>query len=302
MCCTWEWVTISTAQKQFLIGMERIYSLNCRGKLLDLGVPKVMGILNLTPDSFSDGGRYNNMSSAIKRVEEMMEEGADIIDIGGYSSRPYSEDISVEDELSRIEDITIEILRNYPDAVVSIDTFRSKVAKRMLDVGVHMINDISAGGIDPEILDVVGKEKVPYVMMHMKGTPQTMQMDPHYDALIDEILEFLCQRIFKAIETGIQDIVIDPGFGFGKTIQHNYRLLAGLNSFTYLHRPILVGISRKSMIYKLLDTSADDVVEISTALHLQALLRGANILRVHDVKAAKRIVNICEYMKKNGTV
>lgn len=278
------------------------YSLNCRGKLLNLRSPKVMGILNLTPDSFSDGGKYNELTAALNRVEEMLMEGADIVDIGGYSSRPYSIDISVEEEISRIDRITREIMVRFPEAIISVDTFRSRVAEQMLQAGVHMINDISSSMIDPDMIGLVSQYQVPYIMMHMKGTPQTMQDSPQYIQVVDEIIDFLCERISFARANGIYDLVVDPGFGFGKTIQHNYQILSGLDRLSYLGVPVLAGLSRKSMLYKLLDTAPDDVVEVASALHLQALMRGVNILRVHDVKAARRIVEIYEYMKAHGTL
>ncbi|MCL4146106.1 UNVERIFIED_CONTAM: hypothetical protein GTU68_044246 [Idotea baltica] len=262
-----------------------------------------MGILNLTPDSFSDGGAYDSFEAALNRVGEMLEEGADIIDIGGYSSRPYADPVSAEEELERIHEITSRIIKEYPEALISIDTFRASVASSMLDLGVHIINDISAGEIDPELMSVVAKQgSVPYIMMHMKGTPQTMQDQPQYDNITEEVWAFFVGKINEARKIGIKDIVLDPGFGFGKTISHNYELLYRLNRFSLLDLPILVGISRKSMMYKFFDTVPTDVLPIATALHLKAIESGAHLIRTHDVKEVVRVIELTTYLQEHGII
>lgn len=279
------------------------YSLNCRGRILSLAQPLVMGILNLTPDSFSDGGKYNSEKAALQHVEQMLDEGADMIDIGGYSSRPFSGEVTEEDELRRIEGITDLILKTFPEAIISIDTFRSGIARNMMDMGVHIINDIAAGNMDERMMEVVGSfQDVPYIMMHMLGTPQTMQKSPEYEDVITDVRDFFVKKIRQARQAGIKDVVIDPGFGFGKTIDDNYRLLGGLKHLARLNEPVLAGISRKSMVYKFFDTDPLDVLEPVTALHLKLLESGANILRVHDVQAAVRIVKMYNYLRENGII
>lgn len=272
-------------------------TINGNGTLLSLAKPLVMGILNLTPDSFSDGGLFMQEKAALIQVEKMLGEGADIIDIGGYSSRHPAIDISVEEELGRIYNITQTILRLYPQAIISIDTFRSAVAQKMLDLGVHIINDISGGTLDANMHNVVAKYPVPYILMHIQGTPQNMQDKPFYQNVAEEVRDYFVENISKAKAAGIKDIIIDPGFGFGKTLEHNYTLFGELAYLKGLCFPMLVGISRKSMLYKLLQTTPDDVLAETAALHLQALTAGANILRVHEVKAAKRIVKLHQMMK-----
>lgn len=273
--------------------------LNCNGQLLSLESPKVMGILNLTPDSFSDGGKYNQEKAALQRVEEMLIQGADIIDIGGYSSRPGSVHVSEAEELERIYHITQQILQYFPKTIVSIDTFRAGIAKKVLDLGVGMINDISGGGFDNNMMQVVASYNVPFIIMHIKDTPQNMQIFPFYENIITEIWGYLREKISFAQVLGIKDIVIDVGFGFGKTLAHNYQLINQLSTFQILDKPILVGISRKSMIYKPLDLKANEVLPYTVALHLKCLENGAKILRVHDVQEAKNIIKLFEIMKCN---
>lgn len=278
-------------------------SLNCRGRLLQLAEPKIMGILNLTPDSFSDGGQYNHLDKAIERVGEMIEEGADIIDIGGYSSRPYADDVSPQEELDRIAGIGEAILKNFPQTLLSVDTFRAAVAKNMLEIGAHIINDISGGQLDAEMWNtLLHFGDVPYILMHMQGKPQSMQENPQYANVLEEVQEWLAKRVQEAREAGLIDVVIDPGFGFGKQLVHNYQILGGLEHLVRTNVPVLVGISRKSMLYKLFDTTADDVLELASALHLKVLEKGAHILRVHDVRAAKRISELYLYQKENGII
>ncbi|MFK7925395.1 MAG: dihydropteroate synthase [Bacteroidia bacterium] len=278
-------------------------SLNCRGRLLSLVEPKIMGILNLTPDSFSDGGQYNHLDRAIERVGEMIEEGADIIDIGGYSSRPYADDVSPQEELDRIGGIGEAILKFFPETLLSVDTFRAAVAKNMLDLGAHIINDISGGQLDEEMWNtLLHFGDVPYILMHMQGKPESMQENPHYANVLQEVQEWLVKRVQEAREAGLIDIVIDPGFGFGKQLVHNHQILGGLEHLVRTNVPVLVGISRKSMLYKLFKTTPDDVLELTSALHLKVLEKGAHILRVHDVKAAKRISELYLYQKENGII
>jgi dihydropteroate synthase len=272
-------------------------TLNCRGHLLSLEKPVVMGILNLTPDSFSDGGQFNSPKAALAHVEEMLKEGATIIDVGGYSSRPGASDISAEEELARVKDITREILRQFPEAIISIDTFRTAVAAPLLDMGAHIVNDISAGTLDPEMLNLVARHRIPYGIMHMQGNPQTMQAAPQYTDVVAEVYTYLTERIRAARLAKIQDIIVDPGFGFGKTLDHNWQLFRNLAQFKVFGLPLLIGISRKSMVYRLFDTQPRDVLELTTALHVKALDQGARILRVHDVRPAVRAIQLHHYMQ-----
>lgn len=273
--------------------------LNCNGQLLSLDTAKVMGILNLTPDSFSDGGKYNQEKAALERVEEMLVQGADIIDIGGYSSRPGAAHVSEEEELERIYKITKSVLQHFPNVIISIDTFRAGIAKKVLDLGVGMINDISGGGFDADMMRVVSSYNVPFIIMHIKDTPQNMQISPFYENIIAELWGYLTEKISFAQVLGIKDIVIDLGFGFGKTLAHNYQLINHLSTFQLLDKPILVGISRKSMIYKPLALQANEILPYTTALHLKCLENGAKILRVHDVQEAKNIIKLFEIMKQS---
>lgn len=281
-------------------GSPRPLSLNCRGRLLDLSRPQVMGILNLTPDSFTDGGQYPTTELALKRVGEMLAEGASIIDIGGASSRPGATLISPDEEWARIADVVQAMPQLFPDAIVSIDTFQASVAEAALAAGAHIINDISAGQLDPRMLAVVAQAGAPYVLMHMRGTPGNMQLNPTYEGVVAEVYAEFVERIRAARAAGIVDLVIDPGFGFGKTIANNYELFRNLDKFSVLGLPLLIGISRKSMIYKLFSTQPQDVLELTTALHLKALELGANLLRVHDVRSAYRAVRLHQYLK-HGT-
>lgn len=267
-------------------------TINFRGNLLHLERPRVMGILNLTPDSFSDGGRFNTMEAALKQTGTMLDEGADLIDIGAYSSRPGASDMPVQEELNRLSAITRAIREQYPDAILSVDTFRAEVARQMLDLGVHMINDISGGTLDPEMMPLVADYQVPYCIMHMRGTPQTMTQLAHYENVTEEVLDFLLERIGLARAAGIHDLIIDPGFGFAKRLSHNYELFRSFHKLNLAGVPMLIGISRKSMIYKLFGAAPDEVLDLSTALHLKALEMGADILRVHDVKPARRAVTM----------
>jgi dihydropteroate synthase len=251
-----------------------------------------MGILNVTPDSFYDGGSYKNESDILAQVESMLNEGATFIDIGGYSSRPGADFVSEDEELQRVIPITELILKHFPHAIISIDTFRSKVAKTSIAAGAALINDISGGHLDQEMLTTVGKLGVPYIMMHMRGNPKTMQKLTDYDDLIKDILSYFSERIAQAHSAQIKDIIIDPGFGFAKTLEQNYELLNKLELLQIAEKPILSGISRKSMIYKPLKTNAQNALNGTTAIHMVCLQKGSSILRVHDVKEAMECVTL----------
>ena len=275
-------------------------SLNCNGHILNLEIPKVMGILNVTPDSFFDGGKFFDLDLAIERVGQMIEEGASIIDIGGMSSRPGAEVINIEEEAQRVLPVIKRVKQTYPDAIMSIDSVHSEIAQKAIDEGASIINDISGGMIDNRIWEVASKNNVPYILMHMKGIPSTMQLNPEYEDVVLDILKYLRDMVYKLRSQGIKDIVIDPGFGFGKTVQQNYDLLGGLASLRILDCPILVGLSRKSMICKLLGNTPNDALNGTTAAHMIALQNGAKILRVHDVKQASECIKIYQQMKKKN--
>lgn len=272
-------------------------SLNFRGNLEDINRPKIMGILNATPDSFYDGGKHNSLSAAIENVKKMLKNGVDIIDLGAYSSRPGANHISEQEEIDRMLPVLTEILKQFPQTKISVDTFRSKVAEVAIEAGALMINDISAGNMEPDIWSVAAKYKVPYVAMHMQGTPQTMQKDISYNDILDDIILELSKKINLMTQAGIYDIIIDPGFGFGKTLDQNYHILKHLKDFEFLGHPLLVGVSRKSMIYQLLDSTPQEALNGTTAIHMWALNNGANFLRVHDVKEARETITIWEKLK-----
>ena len=273
--------------------------INIKGNLLDLNKPKIMGILNVTPDSFFDGGLYDTEKKVDIQVMKMIEDGMDILDVGGYSSRPGAKEISINEEIDRVIPVVKFIRKTYPELILSVDTFRSEVARNCLDLGIDIINDISAGCIDKNILDVVAEYNCPYIMMHMKGTPQTMQINPEYENLIKELLIYFAKRIYLAREKGIIDIIVDPGFGFGKTLDHNYTIMKKIENFKLLDLPILVGISRKSFITKQLDIDKKDSLNGTTALNMYFLEKNVNILRVHDVKEAKECIMLHEKIKSS---
>ena len=267
-------------------------TINCKGTLIDLSTPKVMGIVNVTPDSFFDGGKLTNSDEIVVQVEKMLQDGATFIDLGGYSSKPGAEFVSETEELNRVVPIVKLLVEKFPDILLSIDTFRSEVAKQTVENGAAIINDISAGLLDEKMLETVAKLQVPYIMMHMKGTPKTMQSLANYDDLLKEMNFYFSERVAKARSFGLNDIIIDPGFGFAKTIEHNYELLQNLELLQFHELPILAGISRKSMIYKTLETSPEDALNGTTFLHAFCLQKGSNILRVHDVKEAVECVKL----------
>lgn len=267
-------------------------SINCKGTLIDFSIPKVMGILNITPDSFFDGGKYNSDKVILLQIEKMLTEGATFIDIGAYSSRPGADHINEKEELKRLLPTLKLILAKFPDILISVDTFRSKVAKEAIYLGAAIINDISAGSLDKNMFPTIAQLQVPYIIMHMKGSPRTMQNETEYNDLIKEIYCYFSEKINQLRALQINDIIIDPGFGFSKTLDQNYLLLENLDFFQNLNLPILSGISRKSMLYKFLKTDASQALNASTVAHTISLCKGANILRVHDVKEAVEAVKI----------
>lgn len=276
----------------------RKQTFNCRGKMLIIQKPLVMGILNITPDSFYDGGKYQTEEEIRGRAQEMVSQGAAIIDVGGMSSRPGAELINEDEELSRVVPTVALLSKYFPDLILSVDTFRPMVAEESLKAGAHLINDISAGEFDENIFDVVANYHAPYILMHMKGTPQTMQANPQYEDVVNEVIEFFTSKIKKLKERGVVDIILDPGFGFGKNAEHNFELLARLEDFKIFQLPILVGISRKSMINNVLKIKPDLAMNGSTVLHTAALLKAANILRAHDVSEAMQSVTLIEQLEK----
>ncbi|HRP88627.1 MAG TPA: dihydropteroate synthase [Edaphocola sp.] len=278
-----------------------IPSFNLQGTLMNFESPKVMGILNITPDSFYNKGRNSSFTEAIHLADRMIKEGADILDIGGQSSRPGSERVGAEEEINRVCPIIEAIHQRFPKTPISIDTYYAKVAKKAVAAGAVIVNDISAGLMDEKMLPTISKLEVSYIMMHMQGTPENMQKNPKYDDVVVEVFDFLKDRILAAKSLGIKDIAIDLGFGFGKTLEQNYILLRTLKAFQMLNAPILVGVSRKSMIYRHLGIDPDDALNGTTAVHILALEQGAQILRVHDVKEAKEAIQIYELYKKAGT-
>ncbi|MDY8134372.1 dihydropteroate synthase [Aquimarina sp. 2201CG5-10] len=273
-------------------------TINCKGSLIDLSTPKVMGILNLTPDSFYDGGKYKNEQLILRQTEKMLTAGATFIDLGAYSSRPGAEHISKKEELNRIVPVVELLVKKFPDVLLSIDTFRSDVAQACIEEGAAIINDISSGNLDEAMIPLIGKLKVPYIMMHMKGTPQTMKSLDYYDDLIKEIQLYFAEKIALAKKNGINDIIIDPGFGFAKNINQNFELLKKISLLHFHNVPVLAGVSRKSMIYKTLNIEASDALNGTTCLNTIALLNGSSILRVHDVKEAIECITLINTYKE----
>ncbi|SRX74988.1 dihydropteroate synthase [Aequorivita antarctica] len=272
-------------------------TLNCRGKIIDLSQPKVMGIINVTTDSFYDGGKTYSEKEILKQAEKMLSEGTTFLDIGGYSTRPGADEISESEEIRRVVEAIESILKNFPEALISVDTFQSEVAKNAVETGAVIVNDVSGGTLDTEMYKTVAKLKVPYILMHMRGTPKTMTKLTDYKNVTVEVLKDLSEKIASARAEGINDIIADPGFGFSKTREQSFQLLNNLELFQNLEVPILVGISRKSMIYKTLETSAENALNGTTSLNTIALLKGASILRVHDVKQAMECVKLFENLK-----
>ncbi len=271
---------------------QHVKTINCGGKLLDLLSPKVMGILNITPDSFFDGGKFSKEEQWLLQVEKMIHQGASIIDIGAVSTRPGSQEVDLEMELKRLIPAVKSVSTNFPDVIISIDTWRAKVAEKSVENGAHIINDISGGLFDSNMASTIGSLQVPYIMMHTGGRPDVMQNNPIYEDIVVEMIQFFTHQLRLFRDHGVHDIILDPGLGFGKTVDHNYQLLAKLSSFNVFDLPILVGVSRKSMIQKLIHTTAAESLNGSSVVHTIALLNGASILRVHDVKEAVEVVEI----------
>ena len=277
--------------------LNTLITLECNSKLLDLSTPAIMGILNLTDDSFYDGGQHNSIKKALLQSEKMLDDGAKIIDIGAYSSRPKAKHISHDEEWQRLEKTLQIINKEFPQAILSVDTFRSEIARRSIDNGADIINDISAGNLDPQMFDTVADLNVPYIMMHMQGTPQSMQDNPHYNCIEKQVVNYFLNKVKTLQQKGLSKIIIDPGFGFGKTLEHNYQLLNNLEKLHTLELPLLVGVSRKSMVYKVLETDAKNSLNGTTAIHALCLSKGASILRVHDVKEAVECVKLINFAK-----
>ena len=274
-------------------------TINCNGKLIDLTTPKVMGILNLTPDSFYDGGKYGDIDAAISQVEVMLSDGATFIDVGAYSSRPGATDISVEEEERRLIPVVRQLVTTFPEIVISVDTFRASVAKKAIEAGAAIVNDISAGMLDDDMMAVVGALQVPYIMMHMRGTPQTMKQLTTYDNFLKEVMYYFSERVAVAKSHKINDLVIDPGFGFAKTTAQSFELLNNLDLLKAFEMPVLAGVSRKSMVYKTLDVTANNALNGTTVLNTIAVTKGARILRVHDVKEAMEVISLSNALTSN---
>ncbi|KAB2810029.1 dihydropteroate synthase [Phaeocystidibacter luteus] len=267
--------------------------------LIDLSSPKIMGIINLTPDSFYDGGTSSNVDDALRKAEQMLEEGADWLDIGAQSTRPKAEQIGAEAEWNRLEGPLSAIAKRFPEAILSIDTYHSAVAEKAISAGGHIINDISGGTLDAQMFETAGRLKVPYILMHIQGTPETMQENPEYDNVVVDVTRDLATKCDELIAHGVDDILIDPGFGFGKTNAHNYALLQNLEHLKAIGHPILIGLSRKSMIWKTLGCSAGEALNGTTALNMTALMHGASVLRVHDVKPAVEVRTLWQQLQNS---
>ncbi|MBR4620701.1 MAG: dihydropteroate synthase [Salinivirgaceae bacterium] len=273
-------------------------TINCRGRLIDLSEPKVMAIVNVTPDSFYSGSRCPSTEAALARADEALAQGADILDLGAYSTRPGAAEVPAEEEWQRLQPVVTELRRRHPQAVISIDTFRSSVAERAVDAGADIINDVSGGTLDEQMFATVARLQVPYILMHMRGTPATMQQHTTYNNLLADVISELSQPLRHLTDLGVHDVIIDPGFGFAKTLEQNYELFAHLSEFSVFNRPLLVGISRKSMIYKLFNITPEQSLSATTALNLLALKNGASILRVHDVPEAVQVVKMWQMMNQ----
>jgi dihydropteroate synthase len=280
--------------------MKKLFS--CRGRLVDLSTPLVMGILNITPDSFFDGGKYGDEKGILAHTQKMLQEGAAMIDIGAQSTRPKAVLISAEEEWKRLQPVLKSLRKEFPEAIFSVDTFYSTVAERAVGEGADFINDTSGGTIDEKMFSTIAKLNVPYVLMHIQGTPQTMQQNPHYENVTKEVMDFFVERIQKLTSLGVNDIIIDVGFGFGKNIEHNYELLNHLDLFRMFEKPVLVGLSRKSMVNKVLGVKAEDALNGTSVLNTIALMKGANILRVHDVREATEAIRLTQMIDVNKSV
>lgn len=278
-----------------------VLSLNIKGNLFHFDEPKVMGILNVTPDSFFDGGTLSTEKLVLQRAEKMLEEGADFLDVGGASSRPGAEIVSIEEELNRVLPAIKSIAKEFPKAIMSIDSFHAQVAKQAVETGAHIVNDISAGDDDPAMFETVKELQVPYIIMHKQGQPQNMQQNPEYNDVTQDVLYYLAEKVQMLNRMGVKDIIIDPGFGFGKTVEHNYELLQKLELFHHMELPVLVGVSRKSMINRVLGTKPEEALNGTSVLNTVALQKGTHILRVHDVKEAVQAVKLCKKLQSVST-
>lgn len=276
-------------------------TIEVKNRILDVSIPQIMGIINLTPDSFFDGGHYNSCEKALERADRLLMEGATILDIGAYSSRPGAAEVTEEEELDRLIPFIKRVMEIHPDVILSVDTFRSAVAEKAIEAGASMINDVSGGGLDSEMFETVGKLKVPYILMHMRGKPETMQSLTDYEDIIGDICTYFIERIGKLRSYGVKDIILDPGFGFAKTIEQNYELLDRFDEFLALGLPLLGAVSRKSIIYRLLDLSPDQALNGTTVLNTMLLTKGANILRVHDVVEAKEAALLVSKLNEKKT-
>lgn len=274
--------------------LNRKHTLNCKGKLIDISKPSVMAILNITPDSFYNKSRVSTIDEALNTAEKFIEAGAKFIDVGAYSSRPGAADVSETEEIDRLVPIIQAINQAFPETIISVDTFRAKVAEEIIDAGAHIINDIAAGNLDDKMFETVARLQVPYIMMHMKGTPQNMQDSPSYENVSKEVFSYFSEKIKTLNQLGVKDIILDPGFGFAKTLDHNYELLKNMQMLNFFELPFLVGFSRKSMITKALNIKTEDALNGTTVLNTTALLKGAHILRVHDVKEAVECVELVD--------
>lgn len=272
-------------------------TLNVKGSLIDLSIPKIMGILNVTPDSFYDGGNFSTEKAILTQVEKMLTEGADFIDVGGYSSRPGAKDLTPEEELARVIPVVKMIGKFFPGCYISIDTFRAEVANQAIEAGAVIVNDISGGQLDEKMYGVIAKHRTPFILMHMRGTPQTMATQVDYDNIIKELIGYFQDKLVQLLQKGITDVIIDPGIGFAKTIEQNFELIKHLDYFQILERPVLIGLSRKSLIWKTLATEPENALNGTTVLNTAALLKGASILRVHDVKEAVEAVKLINFVK-----
>ena len=274
-------------------------TIDANGILLDLSTTQIMGILNMTNDSFYDGGKYNNINKALRKVEQFIKEGAIMLDIGAYSSRPGAKHISINEEWERLKDIVPIVNKEFPEIIISVDTFRAEIAQKSIENGAHIINDISSGEMDSNMFDTIAKLQVPYIMMHMRGTPQNMQNNPQYNCIEKEVFCYFENKVKILKKNGVKNIIIDPGFGFGKTLAHNYKLLNNLDFLHDLNLPILAGVSRKSMIYKLLENTPGEALNGTTAVHTVCIQKGVSILRVHDVKEAVECAKIINFAQNH---
>ena len=278
--------------------LNRKTTLNLKGELLDLSTPCIMGIVNITPDSFFSASRNSTLEEALNKTESLLKEGAKFIDIGGYSSRPGAKEVSIAEEIDRVIPVVEAIRQKFPQAIISIDTFRAEVARQSIQAGAHVINDISGGELDEQMFETVAALNVPYILMHMKGTPQNMQQSPHYENITLAVVDYFVKKVARLVELGVKDIILDPGFGFAKTQEHNFKLLQELEDLHIFGLPLLVGFSRKSMVHQTLNITAEQALNGTSVLNTIALLKGSNLLRVHDVRETKECISLVQKMQQ----